>query len=333
MNNTTQIQQAFAIATHQNFTAFEPIEMDASIRKHFVDVDRAGIYIYEFANLDYYIGKSVDIARRYKEHSLRFNDFTKVAYKLVPLEQQKDFEKRIINAFEEAGIYTRNKALTWLPSDKTNLNELWPIVEQEAWVETYKMLPSKLKIYDNEKQQQKQREKFEKFMKLPAAQEIIEFLRDYVKYCIPEPFLTEFMLWQLSCMQRGGDPGVTVPARINIFQEEVMSIYLLPGGAIQVTFQIAKSKLKVKGESRWSYLKRRLGLMFRGILLQKNLYPEVGIDQSRLVTPSIKVAREIIADPVFQKAIKFNNLRLVNKGKGPNMISHCMDLADALMEV
>jgi hypothetical protein len=120
--------------------------------------------------------------------------------------------------------------------------------------------------------------------------------------------------------------------RLNIYQQEVFTVYLtkLKNGstALDYSFQLAKSPLDamVSGESN----RRLIEQHCPSAEFDDHLYPTGGKDQMRLVVLAMDISH-LFTLPCFLEAVRLLNLRLMRKGASMNRVSHCMDLAEVML--
>lgn len=311
-----------------NFPDLIKIEGKRSIFYLFNDRNRCGIYIYKFKNGDYYIGQSVDIAIRFLQHRKNYNDFEKITFRIVPLKDLSNIEQKIINKFELNDIFLRNITFSSIPKGASDFDMLFPKSVQNNWLNSYNILSSDRVRNIDYKMQRKYLKKFEKLTKYKIKKEFIDFLRNYFKYCIFEPHITERDFWRISCLPSDSETAITVLCRVNIYMQEVLSVYYDgKKQSIEITFHMAKSLLTKQA------IFSKLVNNVQSINIQKNshYYITGGADQLCLIAKNFKSANFIVSKPIYQKSIKLFNLRLMQKGVGFNKTSHCYDLSSLVL--
>lgn len=98
-----------------NFNTSYALKNRASIADLFRPGKRCGIYVLHFKTGEYYIGKAVDVTRRYIQHCKNHDDIQKISFKRIPRNELKGVEKEDIRRFEKQGFLLRNISLTSLP--------------------------------------------------------------------------------------------------------------------------------------------------------------------------------------------------------------------------
>src|SRR5436190_15057535 len=97
-----------AILTELAFAAPLDVAERFSIADLFPKARRCGVYALEFKNGDYYVGRSVDVVRRFGGHRASKDDIISIAFKVVPRGQIAGAEKETIRRLEREGARLRN---------------------------------------------------------------------------------------------------------------------------------------------------------------------------------------------------------------------------------
>lgn len=308
-----------------SFSDFYDVSERMSILSLFESSKRCGVYVLHFANNDYYVGQSVDIAVRFTQHKMNHVDIVDISYLLVEKSKLDSVEQKLISSFERDNFVLRNIALTSIPKGETDLQKIFPVAEQETWLRDQKSEPKIYQLQQREKHRKKYEKSFEKVLLLPEYHEILTFLREYFTYLVPEPFLTAMDFWRISCLPAAGYGHQGVLCRLNIYMQEVLTIERRQDGTISYFLHVAKSKLNIG-------IFERVKLLVRGIFLSNHYYKTGGADQCSVSMNGTTNALAFIQRTDAKLAIKTFNLRLMNKGVGFNKLSHCVDLAHAILD-
>ena len=168
--------------------------------------------------------------------------------------------------------------------------------------------------------------RFEKLLRRPQAQDVLEILRLYGENCIPIPRKTERHYWSVSCLPSTSDKPLV---RVNASWMELFT--LLPDGdGLRARFIMHLSDFTTDG----SLLQDRLDEPF---LEQCVGRPEdvshffwkgdiFGIN----VRGSASI-RAFLAYPRALRAIRRFNLTHMNRGRNAYQASHCYSLADMML--
>lgn len=302
------------------FPKFIDVKGRMSIINLFTSANRCGIYILYFANGEYYVGQSVDMAIRFTQHTMNHKDIVGISFILIKKGKLNEIEQRIINSFEINRVLIRNIALTSIPKGETELQKIFSQKEQNKWLRNTSAQP---KVYRTKKWEEHRRKYEKKFIKLCAGSyydEVIKFLKVYFRYLVPEPYLTAMDFWRISCLPyRSKD--VEILCRVNIYIQEVLTIYVVDEN-LYYSMHIARSEFPL---SKF----KKTGYNLKGILISNHMYKTGGADQINVDIYGTSNAIRFINNN--RKSVKLFNLRLMNKGVGFNRLSHCIDLANKVL--
>lgn len=294
----------------------------ASVADLFKPGKRCGLYVLHFANGDIYAGQAMDVTRRYVQHRKVHADIKQISFRQVPKNRLNDEERTLIWLLEQRGQRLRNITFTSAPKGESDFDIVMSLKDQKRWLEDPNYIDfSGERLVDPELRRKYSR-KYESFANLPRSDEVIDFLRSYVGAGIPAFLRSEVSFWCVSCL-----PTRSVYARINIYWQEVLTVYAAEG-EVWVSLHMADSPFTLLSDEALDLLfERHLSL---GTTDHK--YSPGGSDQVNLVLP-LADAQIFISDPEVLPAIRLFNLRLVKKGPCNFARYHCMDLADKLVDV
>jgi len=211
------------------------------------------------------------------------------------------------------------------PSAK-GLRQFLTADQQRDWVEGKATLPDAGERSESLEQRFKYIARFEKLLRRPQAQEVLEILRIYGENCIPIPRRTERTYWSVSCLPSTSDKPLV---RVNASWMELFT--LLPDGEdLRARFIVHLSDFTTDR----SVAPDRLDEAF---LEQCVVRPE---DVSHFFwkgdTFGIKVrgsasVRQFLANSCALRAIRTFNLTHLNRGRNAYQASHCYSLADYML--
>ena len=168
--------------------------------------------------------------------------------------------------------------------------------------------------------------RFEKLLRRPQAQEVLEILRLYGETCLPIPRATERYYWSISCLPSTSDKPLV---RVNASWMELFT--LLPDGdGLRARFILHLSDFTTDASPEPDHLDEAL-------LHQCVENPE---DVSHFFwkadTLGVKVRggasiRKFLAHPQALRAIRRFNLTHMNRGRNAYQASHCYSVADYLV--
>lgn len=282
---------------------------------------RCGIYVLHFQNGELYVGQSDCVTRRFLDHRKRWEDIRAISFKVVPKAELDSEEKEHVIPALEHTKRLRNKdevSFINLPAGECDLDDEIPRAEQERWlVGENSYLEAGGPRAALEEQRMKNRGLFKRFARLPDNRKIIEILRAYIRVAIPAPRRTEYVYWSLTCLPKGWY------ARLNINWQEVFGV-TKRSDRLRVAFQMSKSPFTNR-------VLQSLSLKYPSIATRDHRYRPGGKDQMRVEVDG-EDAIPFINEKVAVTAVRRMNLHLMRKGASVNRMSHCLDLADAVLD-
>lgn len=198
--------------------------------------------------------------------------------------------------------------------------------QQRAWMEGETDLLDAGERPESLEQRFKYVARFEKLLRRPQAQLVLEILRHYGETCIPIPRTTERLYWSVSCLPSTSDKPL---ARVNASWMELFT--LLPDGDnLRARFILHLSDFTTDGSTEPDHLDQAL-------LDQCVAEPEdVRHFFWKADTFGVKVngsasIRLFLANPHALRAIRRFNLTHMNRGRNAYQASHCYSLADVML--
>ena len=170
--------------------------------------------------------------------------------------------------------------------------------------------------------------RFEKLLKRPQTEDVLEILRTYGETCLPIPRRTERYYWSVSCLPSTNDKPLV---RVNASWMELFT--LLPDGdGIRSRIILHLSDFTTDGSPEPDHLDE-------SFLEQCVERPEdVGHALWRskdILIVKVRGAASIckfLAHPRALRAIRNFNLTHMNRGRNAYQASHCYSLADVMLE-
>lgn len=287
---------------------------------------RCGVYVLQFAGNEAYAGQAVEVTKRFLQHRKCYTDIRGLSFKPVARKKLDQLEKNVIRALERNGASIRNIALTSLPPIESDFDELMPPALQERWLADLTFSDDKGRRAQNPDLRAKYSQKFQRFLKLPGADKVCDFLKLYARSGLPAFVRGEISYWAVSCLPRHSNRSVRVWSRVNLNWQEVLTVWD-EGQTHFVSVHCAAEPLR-----KW------FGPRFRGLTgeyprieIAEHRYQPGGQDQINLVVEGLAKAGRLILDTRVLAAIRAFNLRLMKKGGCAYSRYHCMNLADKLL--
>ena len=198
--------------------------------------------------------------------------------------------------------------------------------QQRAWIEGEINLADTDERSESLEQRFKYVARFEKLLRRPQAQDVLDILRIYGATCIPIPRRTERHYWSVSCLPSTSDKPLV---RVNASWMELFT--LLPDGEdLRARFIVHLSDFTTDRSPEPHHLDQAF--------LESCV--EAPEDVSHFLwkadTAGIKVRtsasiRKFLADPRALRAIRTFNLTHMNRGRNAYQASHCYSVADHML--
>ena len=168
--------------------------------------------------------------------------------------------------------------------------------------------------------------RFEKLLRRPQAQDVLEILGIYGEKCLPIPRATERFYWSVSCLPSTSDKPLV---RVNASWMELFT--LLPDGDdIRARFILHLSDFTSDGSLEPDHLDHALieqcvgrpedvgHFLWKDEILGLKVRGEASI-------------RKFLAEPRSLRAIRNFNLTHMNRGRNAYQASHCYSVADVMV--
>ena len=198
--------------------------------------------------------------------------------------------------------------------------------QQRAWMEGETTLPDAAERSESLEQRFKYVARFEKLLRRPQAQDVLEILRIYAESCIPIPRQTERHYWSVSCLPSTSDKPL---ARVNASWMELFT--LLPDGdGLRARFILHLSDFTTDHSSE----RDQMDESFLDQCVRRQ--EDVSHFFWKADTFGVKVRgsasiRAFLAHPRALRAIRRFNLTHMNRGRNAYQASHCHSVADHMV--
>ena len=199
--------------------------------------------------------------------------------------------------------------------------------QQRAWMEGEASLPDAGERSQSLEQRFKYVARFEKFLRRPQAQDVLEILKIYADNCIPIPRRTERFYWSVSCLPSTSDKPLV---RVNASWMELFT--LLPDGEeLRARFILHLSDFTADGSPEPDHLDQALIEQCVERSEDVSHFPWKGDIFGLKIRGSTSI-REFIASPHSLRAIRRFNVTHMNRGRNAYQASHCYSVADHMLE-
>jgi hypothetical protein len=209
----------------------------------------------------------------------------------------------------------------------TGLQRLLDLQQQRDWMQGKTTLRDTGKRAESPELRLRYVPRFQKLLRRPQAQEVLEILGRYGRDCIPIPRTTERHYWSVSCLP--STPGKAL-VRVNASWMELFALYP-DGEGIRSNFLVHLSDFTTDH----SVDRDRLDESFleRCVPAPEDVgwfFPR-GQDIFGIKVRGSGAIKKFMAKPRIRRAIRTFNLTHMNRGRNAYQASHCYSLADCML--
>ena len=199
--------------------------------------------------------------------------------------------------------------------------------QQRAWMEGETNPSDPNERLESLEQRFKYVARFEKLLRRPQAQDVLDILRLYGESCIPIPRRTERFYWSVSCLPSTSDKPLV---RVNASWMELFT--LLPDGdGLRSRFILHLADFTTDGSPDPDHLDTDL--------LERCAERPEDVGHAFWRRPEILIVklrgavsiRRFIAHPHSLRSIRNFNLTHMNRGRNAYQASHCYSVADVML--
>jgi hypothetical protein len=199
--------------------------------------------------------------------------------------------------------------------------------QQRAWMEGETILRDAVERSESLEQRFKYVARFEKLLRRPQAQHVLEILKLYGETCIPIPRRTERYYWSVSCLPGSPDKPLV---RISASFMELFALHA-DGDDLRARFILHLSDFTTDGSPEPDHLDQDL--------LESCVARPEDVTHAFWRRPEILIVkvrgsasiRQFLATPQSLRAIRNFNLTHMNRGRNAYQASHCYSLADCMV--
>ena len=168
--------------------------------------------------------------------------------------------------------------------------------------------------------------RFEKLLRRPQAQEVLEILRIYAENCLPIPRTTERFYWSVSCMPSTDRTF----ARVNASWMELFALQP-DGDSLRARIILHLSDFTRDGSPEPEQLDQDLleSLVERPEDVSHFLWKD---DTFGVKVRGAASIRKFLDEPRGLRAIRNFNLTHMNRGRNAYQASHCYSVADYMLD-
>jgi hypothetical protein len=297
---------------------------------------RSGIYVHFFAGEEewFYLGLSVDVRKRYQQHIKNHTDIIKSAWLSAPKDELVALELKYLSLMQGHHANLRNILKHREQYRWEDFKDIFEGGHGERWLA---QPGPDLAPYDKQDKELEANyaKRYAEFRAHPDfSEELLDLLNYYLRNFVLMPTKTDQMFWNVTCLNPGGynKPFDQLIAflRVNIHMPEVFTLILNDTyeGTPRLTFNFhaAEDQLSDEDIERYNADKQ--------LALNRGNYASTGGKQVQFSLHDIGTAWKLFRDPVFQRAVRVSNLRLMRMGLLARRLSqsHCLPLAKEALE-
>ncbi len=171
-----------------------------SIANIFAKTKRSGIYVLHCADETYYIGKSVDVTRRYVQHRPNHPDIILISFKQVPEAEHIIAERELKYLLQQQGFALRGSEDIDLPPYKADFDPIMAPADQERWLHDCALVDLSGSRMVNPPLRSTYHGKFLQLQKRPYFADVVDVLRAYTRLGLPRARASEDSFWACSCL-------------------------------------------------------------------------------------------------------------------------------------
>jgi hypothetical protein len=209
----------------------------------------------------------------------------------------------------------------------TGLRGFLDLQEQRNWMQGRAILRDTDERADSPELRLKYVARFEKLLRRPQAQEVLEVLRRYGRDCIPIPRKTERHYWSVSCLP--STPGKAL-VRVNASWMELFALYA-DGDGIRAKFLVHLSDFTTDHSLEREQVDE--AFLERCVAAPEDVgcfFPR-GEDIFGIKVRGFRSIGKFLATRRVLRAIRAFNLTHMNRGRNAYQASHCYSLADYML--
>ena len=170
--------------------------------------------------------------------------------------------------------------------------------------------------------------RFEKLLRRPQAEDVLDILRIYGATCLPIPRRTERWYWSVSCLPSTSDKPLV---RVNASWMELFTL-LADGDGLRSRIIVHLADFTSDGSPDPDQLDQ--DFLERCVERPENVAHALWRSKDILIVKVRDAAsiRRFLAEPRALRAIRNFNLTHMTRGRNAYQASHCYSVADAMLE-
>ncbi len=170
--------------------------------------------------------------------------------------------------------------------------------------------------------------RFDKLLRRPQAEDILEILRLYAENCLPIPRQTERHYWSVSCLPSTSDKPLV---RVNASWMELFTLYA-EGEGIRARFIVHLSDFTTDQSATQDHLDE--AFLEQCVVRAEDIghsFPR-GEDMLIITVRGSASIRQFLSTSRALRGIRTFNLTHMNRGRNAYQASHCYSVADYMLD-
>lgn len=313
-----------------------------------------GHYVLEFTDGSCYVGETVNFRDRFAAHSKTYDgqieafhlryDPTAAAFPArskARKQQLINVERKLIHDAQKVSLVARNFREMANPIEPSpEFSALFATGTADEKIAQWFAHPDKVNASDPTALQPLQtavfggaKDKFDRLLKLPEADQIIRIVGAYLSRCVPFPALTEYRSWSISCLPsaKRGTPGAkySVLACLSISRTESLTI-LREGWSQRVIGFVQVNEIEAELTTGFGLV--RLLRHHPDVAISPADYSEFGPGTITLHADSLDAIERLLDDTRITRAAATSALRLCRLGPSTQRAVHNPYLVERALE-
>lgn len=295
-----------------------------------------GIYVLDTGDGYMYVGQSTEVHARVNSHRKTWPTLRAVGFLPCRRTDLDSIERSLARDIDAAGVPLWNRTLIDLLHVDTPLDQVFPRAVHKRWLTDLEWNDWSGPRAVDDHLRFRYQAAFEEFSSTPIAAKVERELKRVVMQTVPAPLRTEITYWSVSCAKPDKD-GPFV--RLNVGHQATFDAYGSSGGGgirfcLWIPSILAEQALGARfregrrgelGTARLEAIGRQCGF-FRSALTA------AGPNQIGLVVLDEPTLDAMMGCETFVNGLRRVHLGLMQRGKNMNKRSHCMALADRLLD-
>jgi hypothetical protein len=209
----------------------------------------------------------------------------------------------------------------------TGLRQLLDLEQQHDWMEGKTSLHDAGDRSESLEQRFRYIARFEKLLRRPQAQDVLELVGLYGRSCIPMPRRTERQYWSVSCLPSTSDKPLV---RVNANWMELFTIYA-DGEGLRARFIVHLSDFITDNSAAQGQVDEVLLEHCVTAPEDVSFFFPRGEDMFGINVRTSASIRKLLAAPQALRAIRRFNLTHMNRGRNAYQASHSYSVADHML--